>query len=336
MRRAIRGWSAAAVVAVAALLAACGGPAPAPESPEPSSSTSAGTTSGSPTNPAAPSAAGATPTSASAVPVTAVHPCVAAPPPTQWQHVIWIWFENKASASVVGSSSAPYLTGLARQCASANDYHGVSHPSLPNYLAATSGSTQGVTDDAGPSVHPLAGPSLFSQVSAAGLEWRAYNEAMPTPCAAESSGTYAVKHNPAAYYTDLRAECRRWDVGLEQLTADLSSDRLPAFAFVTPNLCNDMHDCPVATGDAWLRGMLPALLGSTAYRRGDTAIFVTWDEDDGSHDNRVPLLVIAPSVAPATSITAKLDHYGLLRTTEAMLGLAPLGDAASATAIPGL
>ncbi len=271
-----------------------------------------------------------------AAPVSAAKPCAGAPPPAQWQHVIWIWFENKASASVVGSSSAPYLTGLARQCASANDYHGVAHPSLPNYLAATSGSTQGVTDDAGPSAHPLAGASLFSQVSAAGLEWRAYNEAMPAPCALDPSGTYAVKHNPAAYYTQLRAECRRWDVGLDQLSSDLATDRLPAFSFITPNLCNDMHDCPVATGDSWLRAMLPALLGSAAFARGDTAVFVTWDEDDGSHDNRVPLLVIAPSVAPATSITARLDHYSLLRTTEQMLGLAPLGNAASAKGIPGL
>jgi hypothetical protein len=278
----------------------------------------------------------ATATAPTLTSATADHPCVAAAPPRGWRHVIWIWFENKPSAGVLGSASAPYLTGLSKECASATDYHGVAHPSLPNYLAATSGSLHGVTDDAAPSAHPLPGASLFSQVSAAGMEWRAYNESMPVPCAQDSSGTYATKHNPALYYTTLQAECQRWDVGLDRLTTDLATDQLPAFAFVTPNLCNDMHDCPVATGDGWLRAMLPAVLGSVAYQRGDTAVFVTWDEDDGSHNNRVPLLVIAPSVAPATTITARLDHYGLLRTTEGMLGLGALGNAASAKGIPGL
>lgn len=335
MRRVIS--STATVVAVVALLAACGASAPAPGVPT-SAATSAGPTSGGPTSPGAPTApaAGAATAGVATVPVTAAHPCVGAPAPAAWRHVIWIWFENKASSSVVGSSSAPYLTGLAAACASATDYHGVAHPSLPNYLAATSGSTHGVTDDAGPSTHPLPGSSLFSQVSAAGLPWRAYVEGMPAPCSSASAGGYAVKHNPAAYYTDLRADCRRWDVGLEALSADLATGDLPAFAFVTPNLCHDMHDCPVAAGDAWLSGMLPALLGSAAYARGDTAVFVTWDEDDGSHTNTVPLLVIAPSLVPGTTIGRRLDHYALLRTTERMLGLPPLGNAASAAVIPGL
>jgi hypothetical protein len=277
--------------------------------------------------------AAGTPTTAGGITsATATRPCVGAPAPAAWRHVIWIWFENKPATSVVGSSSAPYISGLAAECASATDYHGITHPSLPNYVAATSGSTHGITDDAGPAAHPLSGESLFSQVAAAGAQWRAYNESMPGPCAPVSAGTYAVKHNPAAYYTSIRSDCTRWDVGLDRL----SPDSLPAFSFVTPNLCHDMHDCSVATGDRWLSGMLPTLLGSAAFRRGDTAIFVTWDEDDGSHSNLVPLLVIAPSVTPGSTIGQRLDHHALLRTTEQMLGLPPLGAAASAAAIPGL
>lgn len=326
-RSVVARWALVAAV-VSALVAGCGAPAPGPDVPtERSTPGAAAPLPGGPSS--APGAAtGGLPT------VTAARPCVGAPAPARWRHVVWIWFENKASA--LGSSAAPYLSGLAAACASAADDHGVTHPSLPNYLAATSGSTHGVTDDAGPAAHPLAGPSLFSQVADAGLAWRAYDESMPTPCATTSRGRYAVKHNPAVYYTAVRADCARWDVGLDQLSADLASDRMPAFAFVTPDLCHDMHDCSVAAGDAWLRGMLPTLLASPAYRRGDTAVFITWDEDEGSAANRVPLLVVAPSVAPGTTIAGRLDHYALLRTTEHMLGLPPLGNAAAAPLVDGL
>ncbi len=318
--------------AVVLLVAGCS----APQQATGASATPATPAAGAVAAPAVPSS-GAVPagTPGGVVSPTAARPCVGAPAPVRWQHVVWIWFENKPATAVVGSSSAPYLSGLASACASATDDHGVTHPSLPNYLAATSGTTHGVTDDAGPAAHPLPGASLFSQVSAAGLQWRGYDEAMPGPCATTSSGRYAVKHNPAVYYTDLRADCRRWDVGLDHLAADLAADRLPAFAFVTPDLCHDMHDCSVAVGDAWLRGMLPALLTSPAYQRGSTAVFITWDEDDGGPANSVPLLVVAPSVVPGTTIGDRLDHYALLHTTEHMLDLAPLGAAASAPVIPG-
>ncbi len=279
---------------------------------------------------------GAAASTSPSVTVSADRPCAAAPAPAAWDHVIWIWFENKPETGIIGSPDASYITTLAASCALATDYHGVAHPSLPNYLAATSGSTNGVADDGAPAAHPLTGPSLFGQVSAADKEWRSYEESMPSACALTSSGTYAVKHNPAAYFTSVRSDCARWDVGLDQLDADLAADHLPAFALVTPDLCHDMHDCSVSAGDTWLRRTLPTLLSSSVYAHGTTAILITWDEDDSAHDNRVPLLVVAPSVAPETRIGVKLDHYSLLRTTEQMLGLPLLGSAAQATSIPGL
>jgi hypothetical protein len=166
----------------------------------------------------------------------------------------------------------------------------------------------------------------------AGGQWRAFDESMPGPCSSASGATYTYALNPAVYYTSLRRDCPRWDVGLGQW----NPDAMPTFAFVTPNLCHDMHNCAVSAGDQWLARMLPALLDTLAYRRGDTAIFVTWDEDDWHHANQVPLLVIAPSVAPGTVIRERLDHYSLLRTTEQMLDLPPLGAAASVASIPGL
>jgi phosphatidylinositol-3-phosphatase len=329
-------WSCLAAVLL--LAAGCHG------TPGTAQTSAGGPTAGAGTSPAAtsarpsPSAAATSPAPGSALAVVTnpdAAPCVGANPPARWQHVIWIWFENKPDAAVLGSAQAPYLNLLARQCASAADYHGVTHPSLPNYLAATSGSTHGVRDDAGPAAHPLDGPSLFGQVASAGLEWRSYEEGMPKPCAPSPQGRYAVKHNPAAYYTALRAQCAQWDVPLDALAADVAAGTLPAFAFVTPDLCDDTHDCPVATGDRWLQQVLPTILRSPAYADGTTAVFVTYDEDDTAHGNRVPFVAVAPSVAAGAVLHAPADHYALLRTTESMLGLPALGAAASASVLPG-
>jgi len=234
--------------------------------------------------------------------------------------------ENHSYSEVIGSASAPYENQLAGQCGSASRMFAESHPSLPNYIAMTSGSTQGITDDNGPAAHPLAVPSVFSLTSGG---WRSLEESMPSNCDLSDSGQYAVRHNPAAYYTNIRTECATLDVPLG-VTPDVSA----RFTFVTPNLCNDTHDCSVQTGDTWLQGFLPKVFGSAEYQAGRTAVFLTWDEDDSSMSNQIPTLVIAPSVVPGTAPTATFNHYSLLRTTEEMLGLSPLlGSSATATSM---
>jgi phospholipase C len=231
--------------------------------------------------------------------ITSHGPCgLQSTPPARWEHVIWIWMENESYDQVIDTASARYLTQLAHACGVATNYAAVSHPSLPNYIAATSGSTWGIADDAAPVAHPIARPSIFSQVRAAGLSWRSYEESMPSNCDLSSAGTYAVKHNPADYYTSMRAQCKRWDVPMGTLlsgpfTSALRSGGLPSYTFVTPNLCDDMHDCSVATGDAWLRRWVPTIVASESYRSGTTAVFITFDEGNGS--NKVATVVVAPS-----------------------------------------
>ena len=130
---------------------------------------------------------------------SAAHPCgTRRTPPPVWRHVVWIVMENKSFRQVVGSRDAPYLNGLARRCGVATNFHSVGRPSLPNYIALTSGSTQGIADDGSPAVHRPAVPSLFSQL---GTQWRALVESMPSACALSDWGLYAVRHNPAAYGT---------------------------------------------------------------------------------------------------------------------------------------
>jgi phosphatidylinositol-3-phosphatase len=263
-----------------------------------------------------------------------------AAPPATWSHVVWIFFENHAYGQVVGSASAPYLTSVANACGLATNYAGVAHPSLPNYIAATSGGTQGITDDNPPTSanHYLNVPNIYQQVQSAGGTWRDFEESSPGNCPNGSSGLYAVKHDPAAYYSNIATTCATSDVPLGSLTGGnlanaLVGGGLPSFSFVTPNLCNDMHDCSVAAGDDWLRAWLPRLLASPDYRSGSTAVFITFDENDNSAGNIVPAIVISPSTAAGTVSTAAFTHYSLLRTSEELLGLAPIGNAATAASM---
>jgi phospholipase C len=224
--------------------------------------------------------------------------------------------ENRSYEQIVGNSSAPYINDLARGCGLATNYRAITHPSLPNYVAATSGSVWGITDDDPPSAHPLSTAGIFGQIAAAGMTWRSYEQSMPTNCDRSSSGEYAVKHNPAAYYTLLRPQCVKWDVPL----SELSLDRLPSFAFVTPNLCNDMHACSAATGDAWLRKWVGRILSSPDYGSGTTVVFITFDEGVGD-SNRVATIVVSPTTPRGIRVSTPFDHYSLLKTTEQLLGI---------------
>ncbi|MDQ3857328.1 MAG: alkaline phosphatase family protein [Actinomycetota bacterium] len=276
-----------------------------------------------------------------ALPLPGGAPCgtATAPPTGGWEHVVWIVFENKGYDDVIGSANAPYLNSLASECGLATNFYAEAHPSLPNYIAMTSGSTQGVTDNGDPASHPLDVPSIFSQLGTGG--WRSLEESMPSNCYLTNSSLYAVRHNPAAYYTNVRTDCASYDVPLTG-PPDLSA----RFTFVTPNLCNDMHSCSTQddiatetkTGDTWLSTFLPQVLASPEYTAGTTAIFITWDEDDYSSvdSQHIPTLVVAPSTPAGAASATRFDHYSLLRTTEEMLGLTTyLGRAADATSMRG-
>jgi phosphatidylinositol-3-phosphatase len=243
------------------------------------------------------------------------------------QHVVWILMENKDYSSVVGPGPAPYINGLARRYGLATNYSAISHPSLPNYIALTSGSDQGISDDSDPSSHRLNVSSIFSQLP--GGASRSLEQGMPSHCAKGDSGDYAVRHDPETYYTNLGQECSRYDVPFGA-KPDLSA----RFTFVTPNLINDMHDGSIGDGDRFLRSYVPALMATPEYRSRNTVIFITWDENEGGGGNQVPCIVISPfthGVRDGTHYT----HYSLLRTTEALLGLPPLGNARSASSMIG-
>ena len=261
--------------------------------------------------------------SATSTTIPAASPCGVSGA-TSYRHVVWIMLEN-VGYSVVGSSSAPYFNQLASSCGLATNYYAVSHPSLPNYIALTSGSTQGIADDAEPSSHPLRAPSLFSQL---GSNWRSIVESMPGTCDHVTSGQYAARHNPAVYFTTLASSCRRNDVPMK-LPLNLNA----RFTMIVPNVCDDMHSCPVATGDSWLRRIVPAIVRSAQYQARSLVLFITFDENDSSATNQVPTLVIAPSTPIGDHVGTRFTHYSLLRTTESLLHLGYLGQARTATSM---
>jgi hypothetical protein len=235
--------------------------------------------------------------------------------------------ENENFGSIMGSGSAPYINSLASTYGLATDYAAISHPSLPNYIALTSGSDQGVTDDADPSSHRLNVPSIFSQLPDGAS--RSLEQDMPSNCAGSNSGGYAVRHDPEAYYTNLGTECSAYDVPFSS-----APDVTARFTFVTPNLVNDMHDGTIADGDTFLQSYLPAVVATPQYLSGSTVIFITWDENSGSSGNQVPCIVVSPYTHGVKDPTP-YTHYSLLRTTEELLGLPLLGNAASANSMLG-
>jgi hypothetical protein len=269
-------------------------------------------------------------TSAAASPgAPAVSSHLAAPPPAAtsvpaFSHVFVIVMENHEYGSVIGSSAAPYINGLAAGYGLATNYSAASHPSLPNYLALTAGSTFGIASDC--TTCYVNSTNIADQVEASGRSWKAYMEDMPSPCFTGGwSGNYAMKHDPFMYYNDIRnnpARCAAHVVPFSQFWGDMSSGQVPNFVWITPNMCNDMHDCSVSTGDAWLRSVVPTITGSGAFRNSG-ALFITWDEGSTSSGccgdswgGHVATLVISPRAIPGFRSSVAENHYGLLRTIE--------------------
>lgn len=244
-----------------------------------------------------------------------------------FDHIFVIVMENHAESQIIGNATAPYVNGLAAQYGLTTNYHAVAHPSLPNYLALAGGSTFGVTSDC--TTCYQAQPNLAAdRIAPSGRTWKAYMETMPTACyTPASSGTYAKKHNPFVYFDDIRnvpTQCAN-DVPYTQLATDLqSSATTPNFVWITPNLCNDMHDCSVAVGDTWLKNNVAPILNSPAYTAQNSLVVITWDENDGSSGNTVATLIISKSTPAGFRSAVNYTHYSLLRTIEDAWGLAPL------------
>ena len=243
----------------------------------------------------------------------------------RFDHVVVVLFENKSSSQIT-ASKAPYFTSLAAQGAKFSQSYAITHPSQPNYLALFSGATQGVTSDACPKT--FTGANLGSQLIGAGLSFAGYSEDMPsdgyTGC---SNGDYMRKHNPWVDFSTVPAAS---NLTYARFPTDYS--KLPTVAFVVPDMCNDMHDCSIGTGDTWLRTQLDGY--AQWAKTHNSLLIVTFDEDNSLSLNHITTTFVGAGVKPGTYST-KITHYSVLRTIETAYGLPALGGAASATPITG-
>jgi acid phosphatase len=260
------------------------------------------------------------------VPVAAAH--AARPRVPKPDHVLVVMLENKRYDAVVGHPRTPWITALAETSANMLEFHGETHPSQPNYLALFSGSTYGVIDNNCP--HDLGTrPNLGRQLIDAGYTFTGYSEDLPGPgwrgCADRG---YVRRHSPWVNFSNLPA-------ATNQPYAALPRDyrRLPTVSFVTPNLCHDMHDCPKAVGDAWLRQQFTPYI---AWAKTHNSLFVlSFDEDNRTGGNRIATVVAGAGVRPG-SYPGRLDHYDLLHTLQTMYGLRHTGTALRRAGMPDI
>jgi len=264
--------------------------------------------------------------------------------------VLLIMEENEEYGNIIGSSNAPRINALAKQYGLATNVQAgypTNCPSLPAYLILTSGAQHGVCDDKNPVKHQISGGNLYQQVADAGLQYRQYAESMPNPCmdTNTSDNRYLVRHAPVPYYVSEKQRCQQWDVPLGTSTSGalhdaVKSGSLPAFSFVTPDACNDMHGEPVcglsknqliSTGDSWAGNWVDQITAGPDFKSGKLTIVLTWDEGSRS-SNHLPVVVISPKTSHVSSSTA-YSHCSTLRTMEDLLALKPLNCAATATSM---
>jgi len=257
-----------------------------------------------------------------------------------FSHVFQIVMENHEYSSIIGSSSAPYTNSLAQQYGLATNFYGTRHPSLPNYLAMIGGDTFGITSDCTSCF--VNATNLVDQLEGAGKSWKGYMESMPSPCFVGNSGNYVQKHNPFIYFDNIRTNTVRCNkiVPFTQFATDLQNNSVPNYAWITPNLCNDTHDCSISTGDNWLKTWVAKILASSAWKQNGV-LFITYDEGSSSAGcctyatgGHIVTLVISPLGKAAYKSAVAYDHYSLLRTIENGWGLSELRKASCTCSPP--
>lgn len=223
----------------------------------------------------------------------------------------------------------PYTFGLAQKYGYATDYHAITHPSLPNYIAIAGGQTYGIRDDRLPAYHRLSGRSVFGQALRNGKTAATYAESMPVRCGRYNSGNYAPKHNPWTYFANERTGCKAHDRGMAAFADAAGSGRLPRVGMVVPNLCHDAHNCSLATADAWFKSLMSKVQAGPDWKAGRLAVVLTADEDDHTQGNKVLTVVVHPS-QDHHIVTTRLTHYSLTRLYDEVAGLPYLHNAATA------
>ncbi len=275
-----------------------------------------------------------TPTTGAPTPTP--HPAATSAPlptptsPSTARTIFLILMENHNWSDIKNSPSAPYINDTLLPMASyAEQYYnppGI-HPSEPNYLWLEAGNNFRIFNDTPPSVnHQNTTHHLTALLDRADISWRSYQEGISgTVCPLTDNGLYAPKHNPMVFFDDVTntndphsAHCIAHVRPFPELATDLQNHTVARYNFITPNLCDDMHDTcaplndAVKQGDTWL-----------AYKKGGI-IFITWDEGEGG-DGPIGMIVLSPDAKGAGySNSIHYTHSSTLRTLQEIFGVTPL------------
>lgn len=259
------------------------------------------------------------------------------------RRVVLIILEN---GNPVEAAKQPFLVERAKEGMVLEQYHGVAHPSQPNYIAIASGSLAGTS---GNSMVTLDRPNLGTLLP---NRWKVYAEDYPAPSDlaacnfVTSDGQYVRRHVPFLSFRDV--DCR----GVVRLNADVTprtpsatlppprdpmavtkalrddirNGTLPDFAMIIPNLTDQGHDpSNMANANDWLTRYIAPLLSDPAFTT-DTVFMLTFDEDEhrtASHPNRVFMVLWGDHVKQGTNDDV-YDHEDLYLTIAAVLGVTPL------------
>jgi hypothetical protein len=319
-RRGIRASAMAGLLSL--LLAACAaGASPQPTAPPSTASRP-------------PVIASATPSPSATLPAASPTPSITPTPRPvpALSRVFFLIFENREFGQVIDNPSAPNFNRLAKEGGLLTAHYAITHPSFPNYLALISGSTFGITRNCEDCYQSA--PTLADQLQAAGKDWVAYLEAMPQPCFDFTVPGYAKRHNPFIYFDSIRNNpelCANHILPFTGFQADLDAGRMPALVWITPDICNSAHDCPLSTADAWLGKVVAQIQASSAYD-SKALIVITWDEGAGNSGccglaagGRVATILLSPMITAGTVDDTPYTHYSILATLEKGWDLPLLG-----------
>jgi hypothetical protein len=262
--------------------------------------------------------------------------------------VFVIVMENHNWSDIKNNDDAPYINKtLLKIGAHAEEYYNPPsiHPSEPNYIWMEAGDNLGVKNDADAySNHQSTTEHFVTQLQKAGHTWKTYQEDIDgTICPLANSGKYAAKHNPFIFFDDVTnsndkhsQNCISHMRPYTELSGDLEKNSVADYNFITPNLCHDMHDCNISTGDTWLSQEVPKILSSQAYK-DNGALFVLWEEAEGGSDGPIGFIALSPLVKTGYASSVHYTHSSLLRTLQDIFGVQPyIRDAANASNLSDL
>jgi len=252
-------------------------------------------------------------------------------------HVFLVALENANYTDAIGSSSMPYLNSLANKYGLATQYYADTHPSIGNYLMWTTGQILTNDDSQTPLTFPVSVDNAVRELIASGKSWKQYTESIPSVgyIGGDSSccgGQFYTRHAPLPFMTDAQMASQLTNiVPFTQLATDLSSSTLPYYGFITPNGCNDGHDCGLDVADNWLKTNIDPLINSSQFQK-DGLLVIAFDEsgNDNTHGGgHVAAVIISPFAKGSYQSATVYQHESVLRLMLEGLGVKTLPGAAA-------